>query len=123
MVTKKIVLIISTVTIFVLALVVVSVILIAKYWQPFVLSEKELKQQVRVETMKKIFSDRITGTIIITQNEDSFLSENGKTYILKPDYPFSMYEKMGIKTGQKVEIYGKFLDNGGLQPGMIKIIN
>ena len=120
--TKKIVLILSALIVFVLAVTTIVIFLTIKYWQSPVLTEKELKSQTRVENIKRIFSDKLVGTIIITQDEDSFLADNGKTYILKPNYPFSMYEKVGIKTGQRVEIYGKFLDNDGLQPGMITII-
>jgi hypothetical protein len=75
-----------------------------------------------LERVKKEFPEFVTGIIKISEKKATISDENGREYIIVPERPQSMYDYVGIKSGQKIEIQGKFLDEDTIEAGSIKPI-
>lgn len=80
------------------------------------------KQQKNLETMKKNFPEVLQGIISLSDSETKITTDSGKEYIFYPNQPKIMYESLGIKDRQKVQVQAKFLDQNKIQWGSIKAI-
>ena len=89
-----------------------------------VIKEKPSLVPQDFERIKREFPEIIIGTIKFSDQEyiSTIMAENGKEYALNPNRPHSMYEYVGIKSGQRVEIQAKFLDENTIEVGSIKPI-
>lgn len=83
-------------------------------------TQQDAKKQQALEAIKKDFPDNVKGVITFSGKDITVKTADGKVYTLWPPQPKSIYEGMGIKSGQQVEIQGKFLENNRLQWAIIK---
>ena len=76
--------------------------------------------------IKKDYPQTISGIInfLDTKNthKTTIKTSDGKEYTLWPLQPTSIYESLGVKNGQKVEIQGKLNSQGNLEWATIKPI-
>jgi hypothetical protein len=81
-------------------------------------------EQVSIdELLEKEYSEKIQGTINFFDQGNNYnpaiTTDDGKQYIIWPSEVKSIYESFGAKDGGRVEIWGKFTDDGKLNIGKI----
>lgn len=78
----------------------------------------------QLEKIKQEKPEIITGIIKFLDTKSVFkttiTSADGKTYILYPAQPKSIYESYGVKNGQKVQINAKLLENGQIEWALLR---
>ena len=76
--------------------------------------------QVELEKIKIEFPEVVIGIITLSDQASKIKTLDNKEYLLWPPQPVSIYQYLGIKSGQKVEIQGKILEENRLQWRLIK---
>lgn len=83
-----------------------------------------LTQEQQMAQIRKDYPETITGVINFLDAKDFYKTiiktSAGKEYALYPVQQKSVYESIGIKNGQRVEIWARFKDQENLEWGIIK---
>jgi len=75
--------------------------------------------QAQLEQIEKDWPDIIEGNISFSGQDNIVTDNDGKEWVLIPPKPESVYADTGIKSGQKIKVFGKFLENNIIQRGAV----